>query len=145
MRQVLGFFLGRSSLVLLLCAGCATPRPETNVNQEVAAESLPAELQAAALGPGDIIEIKGKQRGKPFYGCTNYASEQKCDFRIWQKPVKEDCPQCGSQFLVRGGTKKAPVLKCANGTCGFERELEDTDFGDEDEEKTPSRDLASNE
>jgi polysaccharide export outer membrane protein len=59
MRQVLGFFLGRTSLAFLLLAGCATPRAEdNNTNQEMASESLPAELQAAALGPGDIIEIK---------------------------------------------------------------------------------------
>ena len=123
-----GWFLGCSNY-----PKCKSTRP------------IPLGVKCPKCKTGDIIEIKGKQRGKPFYGCTNYASEQKCDFRIWQKPVKEDCPQCGSQFLVRGGTKKAPVLKCANGTCGFERELEDTDFGDEDEEKTPSRDLASNE
>jgi DNA topoisomerase-1 len=70
---------------------------------------------------GDIIPIKPKGRGRPFYGCTNYRSEEPCDFRVWQKPVGETCPKCGTEFLVPKGGKKNPKLECVNETCDYER------------------------
>ena len=53
---------------------------------------------------GDLIEIRSKKRGgKTFYGCSNYANETiKCDFKLWQKPIAEPCPNCGAPFLVHG-------------------------------------------
>ena len=74
---------------------------------------------------GDIIQIRARGRGRPFYGCTNYRSEQACDFKVWQEPVKEACPQCGSDFMVRAGGKTAPKLKCANPTCDFSRDYDE--------------------
>jgi DNA topoisomerase I len=87
---------------------------------------LPLGVKCPKCKTGEIIEIRarGKAR-KPFYGCTNYQSEQKCDFRIFQRPVPEPCPQCGAQFLVRAGKKDAPVLKCASETCGFDMPFEE--------------------
>jgi DNA topoisomerase-1 len=73
---------------------------------------------------GDLIEIRTKKRGgRPFYGCSNYANEAvKCDFKLWQKPINEPCPQCGAKFLVHGGTKAKPMIACANKECGYRRE-----------------------
>ncbi len=88
---------------------------------------LPLGIKCPKCKTGEIIEVRTRGRGRSFYGCSNYQSEQKCDFRIWQKPIKEPCPQCGAQFLVRAGGKTRPVLKCANGTCGFERPWSDED------------------
>jgi DNA topoisomerase-1 len=82
---------------------------------------------------GDIIPIKARGRGRPFYGCTNYRSEEPCDFRIWQKPVGEKCPNCGADFLVPMGGKKSPKLKCVNETCGFERSYDPDELLEEDE------------
>jgi DNA topoisomerase-1 len=78
---------------------------------------------------GDIIEVRPKKRGgRTFWGCSNYNAEQKCDFKLWQKPVPEPCPQCGATFLLRGGGKK-PMLLCADKECGYKKELEE-DGGD---------------
>jgi len=122
-----GFFLG--------CSGypkCKSTRP------------VPLGIHCPLCKTGDIIEIKGRGRGRSFYGCTNYSSDPKCEFRLWQKPVIEDCPQCGNGFLVRGGTKNSPLYKCGSPTCSFERAI-----GDEEPEpgegEAPPRDLASNE
>jgi DNA topoisomerase-1 len=82
---------------------------------------VPIGVKCPKCKTGDIIEIRARNRKRPFYGCTNYNNEQKCDFRIWQKPVKESCPQCKAEFLVRAGGKKNPIFKCANETCGYER------------------------
>jgi DNA topoisomerase-1 len=74
---------------------------------------------------GDIIEIRPRKRGgRTFYGCSNYAAEQKCDFKLWQKPVPIPCPQCDAKFLTRSGGKK-PMLLCATKDCGYKKELEE--------------------
>jgi DNA topoisomerase I len=72
---------------------------------------------------GDIIEIRPRKRGgRTFYGCSNYNAEQKCDFKLWQRPVPEACPQCKATFLTRAGGK-TPMLVCATKDCGYKREL----------------------
>jgi DNA topoisomerase I len=87
---------------------------------------LPLGFKCPKCKTGEIIEVRARGKGrKPFYGCMNYQSEQKCDFRVFQKPVPEPCPQCGTGFLVRGGKKDDPVLKCPNETCSYEMPLED--------------------
>ena len=79
---------------------------------------------------GDIIEIRPRKRGgRTFYGCSNYNAEQKCDFKLWQRPVPEACPQCDAKFLMKAGGKK-PMLVCATKDCGYKRELPEE--GDEE-------------
>jgi len=72
---------------------------------------------------GDIFEIRPKKRGgRPFYGCSNYTNDAiKCDFKLWQKPLKEPCPLCASAFLVQGGTKARPMIVCSNKECSYKR------------------------
>jgi DNA topoisomerase-1 len=74
---------------------------------------------------GDIIEIRPRKRGgRTFYGCSNYNAEQKCDFKLWQRPVPVPCPKCDAKFLTRAGGKK-PMLVCATKECGYKKELDD--------------------
>ena len=77
---------------------------------------------ACPLCGGDIIEIRSRKKGgKTFYGCSNYSAEQKCEFKLWQKPVDEPCPTCSAKFLTLTGGKK-PMLVCATKDCGYKRE-----------------------
>jgi DNA topoisomerase-1 len=90
------------------------------------AKPVPIGIPCPKCG-GDIIEIKSRRRGgRSFYGCSNYSAEIKCDFKLWQKPVKEPCPSCGASFLVFGGGKKNPVLACVTEGCGFKKPLEES-------------------
>jgi DNA topoisomerase-1 len=86
------------------------------------AKPIPLGIKCPKCG-GDIIEIRAKKRGgKTFYGCSRYSDETvKCDFKLWQKPIDEKCPQCGAPFLVMGGTKLKPMIACADKTCGYKR------------------------
>jgi len=86
------------------------------------AKPVPIGVKCPKCG-GDIIEIRPKKRGgKTFYGCSNYADERiKCDFKIWQKPIPEACPNCGGTFLVTAGTRAKPMIACANKECGYKR------------------------
>jgi DNA topoisomerase-1 len=86
------------------------------------AKPVPLGVKCPKCG-GDMIEIRSKKRGgRPFYGCSNYATESiKCDFKLWQKPLLEPCPSCGAPFLVMGGTRTKPMIACANKACGYKR------------------------
>jgi DNA topoisomerase-1 len=89
------------------------------------AKPVPLGIPCPKCG-GDIIEIKSRRRGgRSFYGCSNYSAAIKCDFKLWQKPVKEPCPSCGAPFLVVGGGKKNPSFVCVTENCGFKKPIEE--------------------
>ncbi|MFW6051663.1 MAG: type I DNA topoisomerase [Myxococcota bacterium] len=87
---------------------------------------VPLGIKCPKCKTGELIEVRarGKNR-RPFYGCTNYQSEQKCDFRLFQRPVLEPCPACGAPFLVRGGSKEEPTMKCHREACDYSIPLEE--------------------
>ena len=59
---------------------------------------------------GEIVEKKTR-KGKTFFACNKYP---KCDFALWDKPINEKCPKCGS-LLVE--TKKG--AKCSSKECDY--------------------------
>ena len=69
---------------------------------------------------GTLVE-KSSKRGKVFYSCSTYPQ---CDYAIWDWPVAQPCPECGSPILVvktaRGGGQ---VLACPEKKCHFSRPL----------------------
>ncbi len=65
---------------------------------------------------GELV-VKKSKRGKVFYGCSTYPD---CDRVFWDKPVAEQCPQCGAHFLLEKTTKKQGTFRyCANEECGY--------------------------
>lgn len=50
--------------------------------------------------------------GKFYYGCTGYPA---CDFKSWDEPTGEKCPQCGSALVktARG------TIRCSNKECSY--------------------------
>ncbi|MBK9266448.1 MAG: type I DNA topoisomerase [Polyangiaceae bacterium] len=72
---------------------------------------------------GDLIEVRPRKKGgRTFYGCSNFNAEQKCEFKLWAKPVPIPCPACGAEFLTRAGGK-TPMLVCATKECSHKQEL----------------------
>ncbi|MEM7245216.1 MAG: type I DNA topoisomerase, partial [Acidobacteriota bacterium] len=66
--------------------------------------------------PGELV-VKRSRRSKGFYGCNAYPD---CDFLVWDKPIKEPCPECKAPFVVERETKKHGVYKyCFKGECKF--------------------------
>ncbi|HEX3866799.1 MAG TPA: type I DNA topoisomerase, partial [Gemmatimonadaceae bacterium] len=63
---------------------------------------------------GELVERRSRKRGTAFYACSN----EDCDFVAWNKPVNEQCPECGfvgaeMKFTkARGDHRKC--LKCGN-------------------------------
>lgn len=93
---------------------------------------------------GEIVEIRAKGRGRPFYGCSNYSKEDiKCDFKLWQKPLALPCPECKAKFLVQAGGKKNPILKCVTENCGYERPDETAQDALDEEDSQPRKAAAA--
>ncbi len=62
-------------------------------------------------GCGGFIAEKRSRRGKPFYGCSNWAKKG-CDFVAWDKPVPQPCPVCNAKFVVKKESKRGTMLRC---------------------------------
>ncbi len=72
------------------------------------------------LDGGDVVERKTK-KGKLFYGCSNYPD---CNFATWQKPVMQECPDCGTPFLLEKKDKNGnTILYCQNKGCKYKKEV----------------------
>lgn len=65
---------------------------------------------------GDIVERKSKERGKSFYGCTNYP---KCSFISHFKPIDATCPKCGWFMVEKFDKKNGTYKSCINPDCDY--------------------------
>jgi DNA topoisomerase-1 len=52
--------------------------------------SIPLGIKCPKCLEGDLTERRTK-RGKSFFGCIRYPD---CDFSTWNRPTKEQCPEC---------------------------------------------------
>lgn len=69
---------------------------------------------------GEIIQRKSK-KGRKFYGCSNYPE---CEFVLWNKPVDEKCPECGSLMVEKSTRKKGTFYQCTNKECKYEKNID---------------------
>ncbi len=79
-------------------------------------ESLPENklgIQCPKCKEGEILE-KRTRKNKIFYGCSRFPE---CDFALWDKPLNETCPKCGS-LLTETSRKQ---IKCSNKECDYKR------------------------
>ncbi len=71
--------------------------------------------------PGKLVERTSK-KGRKFYGCDQYP---RCHFALWDEPMNETCPECGTHVLVIKRAKDSPpVVKCRKRGCAFTRPLD---------------------
>ncbi len=70
---------------------------------------------------GTMMQRKSR-RGKVFYSCSTYP---KCDYAVWNEPLKEPCPDCGWPMLTLKTTKKRGTEKtCPQKECSFAEAVE---------------------
>ncbi len=81
-------------------------------------ENITTGIRCPKCQSGELVERRTK-KGRIFYGCNRYPN---CDFLITQKPVKEECPDCGYPFLLEKKEKNRAVLYCPNKDCHFKKE-----------------------
>jgi DNA topoisomerase-1 len=53
-------------------------------------------------GEGELV-VKRTRKGRTFYGCNRYPE---CEFAVWQRPVPEPCPRCGSLLVATAKATK---------------------------------------
>lgn len=70
-------------------------------------------------GCGGELTEKRSKRGRVFYSCTKYPS---CTFAMWDKPVKQPCPQCGAPFLAEKTSRGNSKIVCIRKECGYKEE-----------------------
>jgi DNA topoisomerase-1 len=99
------------------------------------ASAVPSGLACPKCKSGEITQVGGGGKRRPFWGCSNYR-ETKCDFKLYQQPVRKPCPNCHAQFLVRAGGKTKPILKCVTAECGYE-EIDRSVIDGEDSKQLP--------
>ena len=65
---------------------------------------------------GMLCERRTK-KGKLFFGCSRYPE---CTFAIWNRPIPESCPLCGSPYLIEKYNRaKGKIKACPNKECGY--------------------------
>lgn len=76
----------------------------------------PAEtgFDCPACGKGHIVQ-KRSRYGKIFYSCDQYP---KCNYALWDHPVKMKCPNCGAPYMtLKAGKRKGVHIACPNKEC----------------------------
>ncbi len=109
----------------LSCSGWKKKDPDCDYTSP-----MPTGIHCPKCG-GDVVKVGAGKGRRPFWGCANYSSLTKCDFRLFQPPVLEPCPQCHASFLVTAGGKTRPVVKCITEGCGYERAVTPADGADD--------------
>lgn len=72
--------------------------------------AIPSGIKCPKCKTGDLIERRGGKFKRAFWGCSNYPE---CDFISNDKPVNQDCPSCGNNWLATKWTKtRGEFLKC---------------------------------
>jgi ssDNA-binding Zn-finger/Zn-ribbon topoisomerase 1 len=64
--------------------------------------------------------VRARRVAAPSTAARTSAAEQKCEFKLWARPIAEACPDCGALFLTYAGGKK-PMIVCATKGCGFKK------------------------
>jgi DNA topoisomerase-1 len=84
---------------------------------------------------GVILKRKSRN-GKIFYSCSGYP---KCNYALWNTPIKESCPQCNWPILTVKETKKRGVEKvCPQKECSYATPYE----GDPEDVQGPKEAIA---
>jgi len=85
------------------------------------AEPFSTGVKCPKCGEGELVE-KSSRRGKLFFSCSRYPD---CDYALWNKPVEQPCPECGSPILELKTTRtKGKHLACPNKKCKYSESLD---------------------
>ena len=114
------------------CGGTMVVRQSRTGQKFLACENYPRCRHTESLStnvpcpeedcPGKLVE-RASKKGRRFYGCDQYP---RCRFALWDEPINETCPECGTKVLVIKRTKgSGPMLKCREKGCAFTRPLDD--------------------
>ncbi len=88
-------------------------------------------VECPKCNQGTILKRKSRY-GKIFYSCSEYP---KCDYALWNAPIKESCPECDWPLLTLKTTKRrGPEKVCPQKECKYATPYE----GDPEDVNGPS-------
>ncbi|SPD71776.1 DNA topoisomerase 1 [uncultured Desulfobacterium sp.] len=84
-------------------------------------ESVSTNVPCPSQGCKGMVVEKASKKGRLFYSCNQYPE---CRFAMWDEPVDEICPECGTRVMGIKRTKdEAPILACRKKGCGFTKPM----------------------
>jgi len=87
-------------------------------------EPISTNVSCPEKGCTGMLVERASKKGRKFFACDQYP---KCRFAIWDEPVNQTCPECGTNVLVVQRPKASdPTLKCRKKGCGFSRPFEES-------------------
>ncbi len=88
-------------------------------------------VECPKCNQGTLLKRKSRY-GKIFYSCSEYP---KCDYALWNAPIKESCPECDWPILTLKTTKRrGPEKVCPQKECKYATPYE----GDPEDVNGPS-------
>ena len=71
---------------------------------------IPTGVNCPEEGCDGALVPRRTRFGRTFYSCSNYPA---CKYAVWNRPVPQACPQCGSRFMLSKSTKaRGEHLEC---------------------------------
>ncbi len=71
---------------------------------------------------------RGKRKGRIFYSCSIYPS---CRFALWNKPLADNCPQCGFLLVEKINRRGEKQIVCINPDCSYAAPVVTGETGEE--------------
>lgn len=78
-------------------------------------------VKCPECGEGDLVE-RSSRNGKLFFSCSKYPA---CKFAMWNRPVAQPCPKCGSPYMQLKVAARKRTLLCPNAECKHSEALPD--------------------
>jgi DNA topoisomerase-1 len=82
-------------------------------------QALSTGVPCPEKGCGGTLVERTSKKGRRFFACNRYPD---CRFAMWDEPVDEVCPECGTPVLALKTRKgSSPKLVCRKKGCGFSK------------------------
>ena len=84
--------------------------PKCNANKAIVVDTG---ITCPKCHEGHMVQRKTR-RGRTFYGCSRYPQ---CDMALWNEPVDQFCPTCGSIMVKKTYKNGKELIFCSNPDC----------------------------
>jgi DNA topoisomerase I len=102
--------------------GCSGYPECRNVRSLVRPE--PTGVKCPDCHEGEIMQ-KRTRSGRTFFSCGRYPQ---CRFATWERPIPEECPECGAPFVVEKTTKRdGTVRRCLSEGCHYKETVDEAE------------------
>jgi DNA topoisomerase-1 len=85
---------------------------------------VPTGVKCPDCKEGEIMQRRSRT-GRTFFSCGRYPQ---CRFATWERPIPEECPECGAPFVVEKTTKRdGTVRRCLSEGCQYKETVDEAE------------------